>query len=409
MEVSVKDPAAIFRFSKKEKYLVTALAFLQFTHIVDFMLLMPLGPVLIAQFGITNTEFSYLVSSYTFSAGLSALFVSTFIDRYNRKKVLLVVFAGFSFSTLLCGLSHTYQLLLLSRIITGAFGGLINSMVYSIIGDSFAYEHRGRATGVVMAAFSAASVAGIPISLVFANRFGWNAPFLGLFAVGFIFLFFAYYAIPYSEKVSRSHSYFEIFTTPSHYASFFLTLSLMLGGFSMIPYISNFLVFDTIMTESDLPVMYLYGGLATYITSRLIGNMSDRFGKKLMFYIIAGLSIVPVFMISRLNERYSMTHILIVTTVFFIFISGRWVPSMALITSVVKPQIRGSFMAFNTAIQQLGSGAATFIGGIMIAQAPDNVLVGYDHVSYFSIASIIVSVICVYFIRIYDAKSVKTS
>jgi len=388
------------KFTRPEKFLVGALAGLQFIHIVDFIILMPLGPILIKQFNITNGQFSYLVSAYTFSAGLSALLASTFIDRFNRKKVLLVVFTGFLFSTLLCGFAHTYLVLLMARIITGAFGGLINSMVYSIIGDSFAYERRGSAMGIVMAAFSAASVLGIPVSLLIANRFNWNYPFIVLFALGFMLMFFALYALPISERVSQKHPYSDIFTNPNHYPAFLLTLMMMLGGFSLIPYVSNFLVFNTVMTQGELPLMYLTGGVATYLSSQLFGYLSDRYGKKIMFYAIAATSMVPIYLVSRMTKDYSLAMILSITTMFFIFISGRWVPAMALVTSVVKPHMRGSFMTFNTAIQQIGSALATFVGGRIIVQKSGGALVGYDVVSYFSIGATLVSLGCVYVLKL---------
>jgi predicted MFS family arabinose efflux permease len=389
------------KFTRSEKFLASALAGLQFTHIVDFMILMPLGPTLIEQFGITNGQFSYLVSAYTFSAGISALFASTFIDRFNRKKTLLVVFTGFLFATLLCGFSHTFYMLLAARVITGAFGGLINSMVYSIIGDSFAYERRGSAMGVVMAAFSAATVAGIPVSLMIANRFSWNYPFIVLFVLGFIFMFFALYAIPLSDRIHQKHPYSDIFTNVNHYPAFFLTLTMMLGGFSIIPYISIFLVFNTIMTQADLPVMYLTGGVATYLTSRLFGYLSDKYGKKMMFYVIAGASVIPIFLISHIDASYSKPMILVITTVFFIFISGRWVPSMALITAVVNPRMRGSFMTFNTAVQQMGSALATFIAGKIIGQHGNHVLDGFGMVGYFAGGVTLISIGCVYVMKLY--------
>ena len=390
------------KFSKMEKYLVTALAGLQFIHTVDFMVLMPLGPILVNQFKISNEHFAYLVSAYTFAAGISALLASTFIDRFNRKKSLLVVFSGFLFSTLLCGFAHSFYMLLLARMITGIFGGLINSMVYSIIGDVFVYERRGSAMGIVMASFSAATVVGIPASLFLANRFSWNLPFISLFVLGFFLLIFAVWIIPAMPAKTSKHAYSEIFTNIHHYPAFFLTLSMMLGGFSVIPYISNYLVFNTVMTQADLPMMYLFGGGATYISSRVFGYLSDMFGKKRMFYIIAFASIIPVYLISHMDKTGSKILILTVTTMFFIFISGRWVPGMALITSSVKSHIRGSFMTVNAAIQQLTAAAATFIGGKIITQGADHVLVGYNTVSIFSIFFTLLSLLCVYLIKLQD-------
>jgi len=392
-------------FSRQEIMLVTALAFFQFTHIMDFMVLMPLGPRLIENFAITNHEFSWLVSSYTLAAAIMALIASTFIDRFHRKKALIHVYSGFLLGTLLCGLADNFYLLLFSRMITGAFGGVMNALVFSIIGDSFDYSRRGSATGIIMAAFSVATVAGVPIGLWLANHMGWNAPFLFVFYAGLVALVFAHFTIPLTARVARNHPYRDLFREKNHLLAFALIFTMMLAGFSVIPYISNFLVFNAGFAVDKLPLIYLCGGAVTFFTSRLIGYLADRYGKKRTYFVTAGLSIFPIFYISQISSPDTFV-ILLTTTTFFVFISGRFVPGMAIITSAVKPYMRGSFMTINSSLQQFGSATATIIGGFIISEK-NNVIYGYDRVAWFAIAASLLSLYLVYKIRILDGKEIN--
>ncbi|MES0490643.1 MAG: MFS transporter [Leptospirales bacterium] len=388
-----------YRLTSGEKRIAIALAFIQFTHITDFIILMPLGPTLSKLFNIDNSEFSYLVSSYMLSAGFTALAGSFFIDRFNRKKSLLFIFMGFLIGTFFCGLSNSFSMLLVSRMITGAFGGLLNALIFSMIGDAFAYEKRGAATGVIMAAFSAASVAGIPISLEIANRIKWNTPFFVLTALGTLIAIYTLYAIPSTKKVIAKHSIKDIVVVKSHYTAFFLTMTIMIAGFSLIPYLSNYLVFNTVFTEQELPLMYFFGGGATFFSARLIGYLADRFGKKKTFYLIAGLSVIPFYAISRLDDLPAWM-IFVITTIFFILVSGRLVPAMALLTSSVKNNLRGAFMTTNTAIQQFSSAGAMLVAGAIITSDANNVISGFETVSYLSILANCLSIYFVYRLKV---------
>lgn len=388
-------------FTRTEKILILALALFQFIYIVDFMILMPLGPTLIEKFNITNQEFSYLVSAYTFAAGASALLASTVIDRFHRKKALMAIFAAFLGGTLLCGLSESYGLLLGARLATGAFGGLINGLIMAIIGDSFPYEKRGAAMGTVIAAFSAASVVGVPLGLAAAEHWSWNVPFTGLFGVGILFLLFAFYAIPITPKVAREHAYGDLFRHKNHYVAFFLTFCMMMTGFSMIPYISNYFVFNTGLKTDQIFYIYLTGGLATFFSARIIGSLADRIGKKKTFYGIAFTAIIPILWIAHLEES-SLGVTLLVSTLYFVLVSGRVVPAMALITSAVKPAMRGSFMTLNTSIQQFSSATATLIGGQIIATTSDGKIENYEIVSYLAVVFLLLSIYMVYRIQPVD-------
>lgn len=394
-----------FSFTRSEGFLISALALFQFTHILDFMILMPLGPSLIKDFGITTHQFSWLVSSYTFSAAIVALIASTFIDRFRRKEALIVVYAGFLIGSLFCGLSNNFYLLLGSRVVTGAFGGLTNALIFAIVGDSFEYSKRGSATGVIMAAFSVATVLGVPIGLWLANHFEWNAPFVALYYVGIIISVYAYYAIPVTKKVARTHLYKDLFTEKNHYIAFALIFFLMLAGFSIIPYISNYLVFNVGLPKEDLLYVYLSGGAATFFTSRIFGFIADKYGKKRTYFAIAAISTIPIYLISHIRKP-DLLVILSVTTAFFIFISGRLIPAMAMITSSVKPHMRGSFMTINSSVQQFGAALATLVGGMLISEDGVNRITGYESVSFFAIGITIITYYFVYRIKVIDGKEV---
>ncbi len=397
----MSQPKKELSFTPFEKKLVFSLALLQFTHVIDFMIMMPLGPLLIGAFEVTNKQFAYLVSGYTFSAGISALAASVVIDRFARKKALLFVYFGFLIGTLACALSDSYDLLLASRIVTGSFGGIISAMIYSVIGDVFPYAKRGSAMGVIMGAFSFAAVAGVPAGLYLANLWSWNAPFFMLVGLGILCFIYSLFAVPVTDQTASDHTFLALFQEKNHYAAYFITLTIVMAGFSMIPYISNYLIFNTVMNQERLPLVYLFGGATTLVTARLFGYLTDRFGKKQMFFFITSVSMLPIYLISHLDTAGTVT-ILAATTFFFIFVSGRLVPYMAMLTSSVQPKMRGSFMTVNTAIQQVSAAVATVIAGLIMTDQADNRIANYDIVSLFAIGSTILSLIFVTRLRIID-------
>src|ERR1700728_3101487 len=171
-------------FSPYQKFVVAILAFLQFTVILDFMILSPLGAELMPALQISPVQFGLLVSTYAFSAGVSGFLAAGFADRFDRKKLLLIFYAGFLSGTLLCGLAYSYHTLLLGRLITGVFAGVVGSVSFAIVTDVFPLQMRGRVMGVIQTAFAASSVLGIPIGLVLSTRWRWNAPFLLIVVVG---------------------------------------------------------------------------------------------------------------------------------------------------------------------------------------------------------------------------------
>lgn len=392
---------------QKERAIIFILAALQFLHILDFVIMMPLGPVFMQSFKIDSAAFGLLVSSYSISAGVFGLIGALFLDSFDRKMSLLVLFFGFSFGTLLCAVAPNYSFFLFARIIAGGFGGMIGATVLSIIGDIIPVFRRGTATGVVMSSFSVASVIGIPIGLSLANQYGWHFPFLSLAIAGFLILPIGYKVLPAIRyhldsdehpKQSQFKSLKEVLLKKDHMAPFIFMVFLMFGGFTIIPFLSPFLVSNVGLAVDELPYIYFFGGLFTFFTSRLIGKLADRFGKLKVYQIISILAIIPIVLVVTLTKT-SLPIVLVITTVFMILVSGRMVPAFAMVTSAVEPRIRGSFMSVNSAIQQIASGAASYVAGLILVQTSDQQFLNYELVGMISVFSLLFSV--------YLAKNIK--
>ncbi len=398
---------------QKEKAIIFILAALQFLHILDFVIMMPLGPVFMESFHIRSAEFGILVSAYTFSAGIFGFIGAFFLDRFDRKHALLTVYAGFAFGTLLCAIAPTYETLLAARIIAGGFGGVIGALVLSIIGDIIPIFRRGVATGIVMSAFSVSSVIGVPTGLYLANQFGWHFPFFALAILSFLLLPVAAYVLPKirvhldekNEDDKKWDAIRTVFTRKSHYISFAFMVSLMFGGFTIIPFLSPYLVSNVGLTKEELPLIYFFGGLFTFFTSRLIGKLSDKYGKYPVYAVLGTLSIIPVCLITTIGKT-PLPFVILLTTLFMIIVSGRMVPAFAMVTSTVEPKIRGSFMSINSSIQQIASGAASFISGLILIQESNGILTNFEFVGMLSVFSLLFSVYLASKIEISEGKSV---
>lgn len=384
---------------RKENLLVFLLAAIQFTHVMDFVIMMPLGPQLMRIFSIDTHDFGLLVSSYTFSAGVAGIAGAFFLDRFDRRNILLVLYTGFTLGTLLCGLAPGYHSLLAARIFTGAFGGLIGASIFSILGDVIPYERRGAATGKVMAAFSVASVAGVPTGLFFASHWGWHATFILLAAMGVPILLAGISLFPpiKSHLVTARQEGFHpwkvlqpVLRNKKHQLAFLLMSLMMFGGFTIIPFISPYLVLNAGLNEANLPLIYLFGGGFTFFTSPWVGRQADKYGKPKVFKTAAILSIFPVLAITLLPQ-VPLYVILTVVVVFFITVNGRVVPAMAMVTGAAEPQLRGRFMSVNSAVQQLSSGVASYAAGLIIVTKPDGKLEGYWIVGLIAILAVLVA------------------
>ncbi|GAA0878890.1 MFS transporter [Algoriphagus jejuensis] len=377
---------------QNEKALLWTLAAINFIHIVDFMILMPLGPQLMRIFEIGPGEFSLLVSSYTFSAGVSSFFGAFFLDRFDRKKILIWVYIGFTIGTLGCALSPSYGVLLAARVLSGVFGGLTSALILAIIGDVVPNERRGRAMGLVMAAFSFASVMGVPIGLFLASLSSWHTPFfiltgLSLLSFGMISKFIPPIREHLGKEVRRPHPLEVISRVTSNsnqMRAIGLSVMMMFGQFMIIPFLSPYNVANVGFSEMQLTYIYIAGGAFTIFTSPWVGKLSDRHGKLKIFTIFMLLNMIPIGIITHLGLT-PIPIVLVVTTMFFVTSNGRYVPAAAIITGTAKPENRGSFLSFNSAVQQLAAGMASLGAGLIIGENEFGQLTNFNNVGYLAI------------------------
>lgn len=374
---------------KREWAVLLTLAGIQFTHILDFMIMMPLGPQLIEAFGIADAQFGLLVSAYTFSAGFSGLVASLYIDKFERRKLLLSLYALFALATLACGLAPTYETLMSARVAAGLFGGVLTALVQTIVADIIPFERRGKAMGVVMTAFSVSSVLGVPIGLYIATYADWHAPFIAIGLLSLLLVLGALYSLPkladhlhHPERTGARQNLKQVVIDSNHWRGFLFSFSMVFAGFSVIPYITLYMQINAGVPERDIPLIYLIGGGATLFSAQIIGRLSDRYGKVKILHVVATLAMIPIGVLP-FTEYFPFWLILVCSTAFFIFVSGRMIPGMALLTSASNPRLRGTFMTLNSSMQSAGMGLAAFVGGLIIARGPDG------HLQYYWVCSVV--------------------
>ena len=391
------------KFTTYQVLVIILLALTQFTVILDFMVMSPLGDMLMKSMELTTSQFGFAVSAYAFSAGISGLLTAGFADRFDRKKLLLFFYIGFIGGTLFCGLANTYHMLMAARIITGLFGGVIGSISLAIVADLFPLEQRGRAMGFMQMGFGASQVLGIPISLYIANHWGWQSPFLMIVVLAtIIWLTVVFKLQPItkhlqikSEKTAIKHLWHTI--RLRDYRIGFLTTALMsLGGFMMMPWGSAFAVNNLGVSYAQLPVLFMVGGVASLIIMPLVGKLSDKFDKFKIFTIAAVWMMIVVVIYTNLVPVH-FAIIIIMNILMMTGIMSRMVPAMALTSALPQMQDRGAFMSINSSLQQIAGGFAAAIGGMIVVQkTKTSTLQHYDTLGYVIVVIIIVNIIMVY-------------
>jgi predicted MFS family arabinose efflux permease len=386
---------------KNERLFLLTIAGIQFTHILDFMIMMPLGPQLIRLLHIDTHQFGLLLSSYTFTAAASSLLAATYIDRFDRRKLMLVLYACFIIATLCCGLAPNFTFLLIARALAGAFGGILGGLVQTMIADVIPFERRGKALGTVMAAFSISTVAGVPLGLLLASTFttlGWRAPFFFIVLLATIFWVIGYKLLPnltahlHNKPVGNVFQrIFAVAKEPRHITAFAFIAMIMMAGFTVIPYIALYMTTNVGLPESFITVVYLCGGAATFFTSQLIGRMADKYGKLKVYRRVALASFIPLLITTHLVP-IAWWLVLINSTIFFILVPGRMVPGMAMVSAVPEAHVRGTFMTLISSVQMLSSGLATLIAGLIITRTPDGMIEHYDTVGYLAVACGVVTI-----------------
>jgi predicted MFS family arabinose efflux permease len=378
---------------KQERRLLLTLAGIQFTHILDFMVMMPLGPQLSKAFGVSAAQFGLLVSAYTLSAGVSGLLASTYMDRFGRRRLLVGLYVGFALATLACALAPSYLLLMAARIAAGAFGGVLGAMVQTIIADTIPFERRGKAMGLVMAAFSLSTVAGVPGSLLLAHRFDWHAPFWVIGAAALALAAFARHSLPpmqghlgAAREVTPWRAIRQTLDDRNHWRAFAFVSLMMFAGFTVIPFITIVNVANGVIDPAQIPVVYFFGGLATFFTSRFIGAYADRHGKATAYNHLSWAA-MPFLLCMTLLPAWPLWALTLFFVGFFVFVPGRMVPGMALVTGAADPKLRGTFMSLMSSVQSFSSGLAASIGGALIVLGPDGHYTRYWLVACVAVAA----------------------
>jgi predicted MFS family arabinose efflux permease len=375
-------------FSRYQVLLIVILAFLQFTVILDFMVLSPLSAILLPELKITTAQFGMVVSAYAWSAGISGLLSAGFADKFDRKKLLVFFYTGFIGGTLLCGLATDYYFLLIARVVTGIFGGVIGSVTFAIATDLFPIQVRGRVMGFLQMAFAGASVLGLPIGLSLANKFGWQSPFLMIVGVCMVVLFLiVVYVKPVDAHLaqgSKNNAFHHLVTTLSNktYAKAFgSTVLLATGGFMLMPFGSAFAVNNLGVSIYDLPMLYLITGIVAMVSAPLIGKLSDTVGKYVVFCICSTLLIIATVIYCNLEEM-PLWIVICFSVVMFVNFSGRMVSSSALLTGVPEPLDRGAFMSINSSVNMVSGGIASLIAGSIVYQSSNGYIRNYDVLGY---------------------------
>jgi predicted MFS family arabinose efflux permease len=396
---------------RRERWLLLTLAGIQFTHILDFMIMMPLGPQFTALFGISNAQFGLLVSAYTLSAGFSGLMAATYIDRFGRKQLLLSMYSLFGLATLACAFAPDYVWLMVARVAAGLFGGVLSALSQTIVADVIPFERRGRAMSVVMTSFSVSTVAGVPLGLFLAAHFNWHAPFVGIAALVGLLALGAWQTLPrldahlhHPERVSVWRGIGQVLVEPNHLKAFAVSGLMMFAAFTVIPYITIYLQSNAGMQAAEVPWIYLCGGLATLLSARYFGRLTDRVGKVRMFQRLALAVTVPL-MATTLSQGLPLWGLLAISTLFFTVMSGRMIPGMAMISSAALPRLRGTFMTLNSAVQSASMGLAALLAGLIIGRDAQGQLTLYWVAGLLGVVASLLSVWLAGHLRLHGAPA----
>lgn len=382
---------------RRESATLIALAAVQFTHVLDFMIMLPLGPQLMRAFNLTPAQFTHLVAAYGLAAALSGFAGGFFLDRIDRKRALVFVYAGFGLATLACALAPTHSALLAARLIAGAFGGISGSLVTAMIGDIIPPTRRGRAMSYVMSAFPLASVLGVPLGLTLAGWFDWHAPFYLLAGCSAFILALALFALPNIRTAIKNHQPIrqmrDIVTSGIHLRAFAVTCFLVMAGGCIIPFLAPSFVINYGLAESDLPKLYAIGGIAAFISATIVGRLSDRLDR---LHLLAGITFFAAVVVLILTNLETATFPVAAALMasFMVTMSSRFAPAMAMVTDAVSPRYRGGFMSVNSALQQASGGLANLLAGVFITTGAGGRLVGFPALGIASVGFFGLTLFC---------------
>lgn len=390
-------------FSGYQKMVVFLLAITQFTVILDFMVMSPLGDILMKSMSLKPSAFGFAVSAYAFSAGISGLLTAGFADKFDRKKLLLFFYVGFIAGTIFCGLAHTYVELVTARIITGLFGGVIGSISMAIITDIFSLQQRGRVMGFVQMGFGASQVLGIPVGLYLANIWDWEAPFLVIAALAIVIallILFQLKPLTAHLALQKDRSVFKhlwhTITKKKHRIGFTSTALLSIGGFMMMPFGSAFAVNNLNVAQNQLFILFMISGVCSLIIMPIIGKLSDRVSKFKIF-MVASIWMMMMCVVYTNLSRVSFWLVVFLNILMMMGVMSRMIPSSALTSAIPDVEDRGAFMSINASLQQIAGGVAAAVAGMIVVQKTEfSPLENYNIVGYVVVVISIISIFLMY-------------
>lgn len=381
------------------------LAAIQFTINLDFLIILPLGPQYMRVMHITPAQFNTIVAAYAVAAGISGVAAGFFLDHFDRKTALLWLFLGFGAGTLACALAPTYRLLVAARAIAGTFGGVTGAVILAIVGDVIPEHRRGEAMGLVMSAFSVASIFGVPLGLMLASAFSWHVPFFAIAGVCVPILIAVARFVPalrghleYALEQHPAARMLAVLVEPNHQMAFLFMAVLTCAGFTIFPTLATYMVYNVGLTEKQLPFIYLTGGLCTLFSMNWIGRWADRAGKLRVFTLMSLSASVPILILTNL-PRVPLVAALATSTLLMICMSGRFVPAMAMMTATVESRYRGGFMSVNSSVQQFSCGLAAWISGGIIGQGPNQEITHYPIAGLVSLSCVLTCIWLARFLR----------
>lgn len=365
-------------FSGYQKFLIFILALLQFTIVLDFMIISPLGDALMKDLSISTSRFGFVVSSYAFSAGISGILAAGFADKFDRKKLMVFFYTGFIIGTFFCGIANSYYTLLAARIVTGLFGGVIGSISLAIVTDMFALNQRGRVMGFIQMAFAVSQVLGIPAGVFIANHLNWHYTFLMIVVLAIIILVLALFKMqPVTEHLNKrmdKNALLHLWHTignKKYQVGFTATGFLAIGGFMMMPFSASFLINNVGISHEQLPLVFMFTGLASIVVMPLIGKISDSVDKFKLFAAGSVLAAILALVYANLPV-VPLWQVVLVNIIMFVGIMSRMVPATTLTTGIPALQDRGAYMSINSSLQQISGGVGAILGGLIVHQPAKN-------------------------------------
>ncbi|HVF97069.1 MAG TPA: MFS transporter [Flavisolibacter sp.] len=390
------------RFTAYHKLVIVIVALMQFSIVLDFLIMAPLGNILIKDMRLSTAQFGTAVSVYAFSAGASGLLVAGFADRYPRKSLLLFAFTGFTAGTLLCGLVNSYPLLLLARTVAGIFGGSVFAMVGTVVADVFPFEQRGRVMGFVQLSFATCQVIGLPTGVFLSSLYGWHAPFFAITVLCVCIGLLIWKGLrplnkPQEENAPPFRHLFNTAKQTAYRLPYVTTLLISLPGYMFMPFAAQYLVGNIGISQEGLGTVYLVVGICSAVVLPFIGLLCDRLGKWQTF--VCGSVLACCMMAIYVNFNLPpLWTVALLTAVMYTGLLGRNVPSTALMTAVPSATDRGAFMSINSAMQQIGGGVSSVAAGYILTRRGEQV-VHFETVGYICIVAMAICSFTVY--RIY--------